>query len=152
MPFAALEELNTREAAKEFFEQNFPSALSVVDEAKLLDDFERNPRGNLVTINVCPRPHCLIPLPQLCVEASVILSLRGHEELFVAVDYLHTFLTMEHGKELLYQPRFSPYPLLNQADHSRYHRRAGPHMLSCSVTHHTAWYREHVQRSPVRRS
>jgi len=51
MPFATLEELNTPEAAKAFFNDNFPSAVKIIGEERLLEDFEKNPRGNLVTIN-----------------------------------------------------------------------------------------------------
>lgn len=53
MPFASLETLNSRDAARSFFNENFPSAVKIVGEDLLLDDFEKNPRGNLVTINVC---------------------------------------------------------------------------------------------------
>lgn len=52
MPFADLEKLRTRDQMRDFFLKNFPSAVQSVGEKRLLDDFERNPRGNLVTINV----------------------------------------------------------------------------------------------------
>jgi hypothetical protein len=51
LPFAALERIQTRDEARKFFQDNFPDALGLVGET-LLDDFEKNPRGNLVTINV----------------------------------------------------------------------------------------------------
>jgi kynurenine 3-monooxygenase len=35
-----------------FFEQHFPDALDWAGEERLLSDFEKNPRGALVTINV----------------------------------------------------------------------------------------------------
>ncbi|KAK8865840.1 kynurenine 3-monooxygenase [Kwoniella newhampshirensis] len=53
-PFSSLATLDTREAAASFFKENFPSAVEIVGEKRLLDDFEKNPRGNLVTINVSP--------------------------------------------------------------------------------------------------
>ena len=52
MPFAFLETLNTRDAAKHFFIEHFSGAVDIVGEERLLDEFEQNPRGNLVTINV----------------------------------------------------------------------------------------------------
>lgn len=51
-PFASLAEIDTREAAAKFFKANFPSAVAIVGEERLVKDFESNPRGNLVTINV----------------------------------------------------------------------------------------------------
>ncbi|WWD17975.1 kynurenine 3-monooxygenase [Kwoniella shandongensis] len=53
-PFSSLATLDTRDAAARFFKENFPSAVEIVGEKRLLDDFEKNPRGNLVTINVTP--------------------------------------------------------------------------------------------------
>jgi kynurenine 3-monooxygenase len=52
LPFSALDDIKTRDQARQFFKDNFPSALAVVGEDRMLDDFEKNPRGNLVTINV----------------------------------------------------------------------------------------------------
>ncbi|WVR05750.1 kynurenine 3-monooxygenase [Kwoniella sp. DSM 27419] len=54
IPFASLALIKTRDAASAFFKENFPSAVAIVGEDKLLDDFEHNPRGNLVTINCTP--------------------------------------------------------------------------------------------------
>ncbi|OWZ49291.1 kynurenine 3-monooxygenase [Cryptococcus neoformans A2-102-5] len=54
IPFSSLELLNTRESAATFFREHFPSAVDIVGEKVLLDDFEKNPRGNLVTINCTP--------------------------------------------------------------------------------------------------
>ncbi|WVQ97129.1 kynurenine 3-monooxygenase [Kwoniella sp. CBS 9459] len=54
IPFASLATIKTRDAASAFFKENFPSAVDIVGEKKLLDDFENNPRGNLVTINCTP--------------------------------------------------------------------------------------------------
>jgi len=54
LPFSSLEAIKTRQQARQFFADNFPSALAVVGEDRMLDDFEKNPRGNLVTINVTP--------------------------------------------------------------------------------------------------
>lgn len=55
-PFASLATIQTREEARRFFTENFPTAVSIAGEKQLLDDFEKNPRGNLVTINVSPQP------------------------------------------------------------------------------------------------
>ncbi|KAK6905528.1 kynurenine 3-monooxygenase [Kwoniella mangroviensis CBS 8507] len=54
IPFSSLSTLNSREAASRFFIEHFPSAVQIVGEKKLLDDFMNNPRGNLVTINCTP--------------------------------------------------------------------------------------------------
>ncbi|WVQ62370.1 kynurenine 3-monooxygenase [Kwoniella botswanensis] len=54
IPFSSLSTLNCREAASRFFIEHFPSAVQIVGEKKLLDDFMNNPRGNLVTINCTP--------------------------------------------------------------------------------------------------
>jgi hypothetical protein len=54
LPFASLDTISTREDAAKFFNDNFPSAVKIVGEERLLDDFEKNPRGNLVTINATP--------------------------------------------------------------------------------------------------
>ncbi|WWC86089.1 kynurenine 3-monooxygenase [Kwoniella dendrophila CBS 6074] len=54
LPFSSLSTITTREAASRFFHEHFPSAIQIVGEKKLLDDFENNPRGNLVTINCTP--------------------------------------------------------------------------------------------------
>ncbi|OCF33318.1 kynurenine 3-monooxygenase [Kwoniella heveanensis BCC8398] len=54
IPFASLATIKTRDAASAFFREHFPSAVEIVGEKKLLDDFENNPRGNLVTINCTP--------------------------------------------------------------------------------------------------
>ncbi|WWC58433.1 kynurenine 3-monooxygenase [Kwoniella dejecticola CBS 10117] len=54
LPFSSLSTLTTREAASRFFIEHFPSAVQIVGEKRLLDDFENNPRGNLVTINCTP--------------------------------------------------------------------------------------------------
>lgn len=51
-PFATLEEIKTRAQAIAFFKENFPSALAIVGEERMIKDFETNPRSNLVTINV----------------------------------------------------------------------------------------------------
>ncbi|WVN85862.1 kynurenine 3-monooxygenase [Cryptococcus depauperatus CBS 7841] len=54
LPFSSLEKIQTRQQALAFFKEHFPSALGIVGEKVLLDDFEKNPRGNLVTINCTP--------------------------------------------------------------------------------------------------
>nr|XP_019014790.1 kynurenine 3-monooxygenase [Kwoniella pini CBS 10737]OCF53571.1 kynurenine 3-monooxygenase [Kwoniella pini CBS 10737] len=54
IPFSSLSTLTTREAAGRFFVEHFPSAVQIIGEKRLLDDFENNPRGNLVTINCTP--------------------------------------------------------------------------------------------------
>ncbi|WWD09231.1 kynurenine 3-monooxygenase [Kwoniella europaea PYCC6329] len=54
IPFPSLSTLSSREAASRFFIEHFPSAVQIVGEKKLLDDFMNNPRGNLVTINCTP--------------------------------------------------------------------------------------------------
>ncbi|ODO07320.1 kynurenine 3-monooxygenase [Cryptococcus wingfieldii CBS 7118] len=54
LPFDSLDKIKTREQASAFFKDNFPSAVDIVGEKLLLDDFENNPRGNLVTINCTP--------------------------------------------------------------------------------------------------
>lgn len=54
-PKDKLAELDSRETAKVFFEQHFPDALDWAGEERLLSDFEKNPRGALVTINVSRR-------------------------------------------------------------------------------------------------
>lgn len=51
-PFESLATIETRQEATKFFHDNFPSAIAFAGEKQLLDDFEKNPRGNLVTINV----------------------------------------------------------------------------------------------------
>jgi len=51
-PFESLATIETRPEAAKFFHDNFPSAVAIAGEKQLLDDFENNPRGNLVTINV----------------------------------------------------------------------------------------------------
>lgn len=51
-PKDKLAELDRREKAKVFFEEHFPDALDWAGEERLLSDFEKNPRGALVTINV----------------------------------------------------------------------------------------------------
>jgi kynurenine 3-monooxygenase len=53
-PFESLATIETRQEAAKFFHDNFPSAVAIAGEKQLLDDFENNPRGNLVTINVSP--------------------------------------------------------------------------------------------------
>jgi len=52
LPFAALETIDTPDKARAFFNEHFPSAVKIAGEDQLMGDFERNPRGNLVTINV----------------------------------------------------------------------------------------------------
>ena len=52
-PFASLATIQSRDEARKFFNDNFPTAVAIAGEDRLLDDFEKNPRGNLVTINVC---------------------------------------------------------------------------------------------------
>ncbi|WVQ71023.1 kynurenine 3-monooxygenase [Cryptococcus sp. DSM 104548] len=54
LPFESLDKIKTRDQASTFFKENFPSAVEIVGEKLLLDDFENNPRGNLVTINCVP--------------------------------------------------------------------------------------------------
>ncbi|ORY32327.1 kynurenine 3-monooxygenase [Naematelia encephala] len=54
LPFSSLDSIDTRDKARTFFVENFPTAVAIVGEDLLLDDFEKNPRGNLVTINVSP--------------------------------------------------------------------------------------------------
>ncbi|WVQ85327.1 kynurenine 3-monooxygenase [Cryptococcus sp. DSM 104549] len=54
LPFSSLAQIKTREHAAQFFKENFPGAVETVGEKLLLDDFEKNPRGNLVTINCNP--------------------------------------------------------------------------------------------------
>ena len=51
-PFESLATIETRQEAAKFFHDNFPSAVAIAGEKQLLNDFENNPRGNLVTINV----------------------------------------------------------------------------------------------------
>jgi kynurenine 3-monooxygenase len=51
-PFSSLATIQSRDEASRFFNENFPSAVKIAGEKQLLDDFEKNPRGNLVTINV----------------------------------------------------------------------------------------------------
>lgn len=51
-PFASLATIQSRDEARQFFNDNFPTAVAIAGEKRLLDDFENNPRGNLVTINV----------------------------------------------------------------------------------------------------
>ncbi|ORX35971.1 hypothetical protein BD324DRAFT_629714 [Kockovaella imperatae] len=73
LPFSSLETLRTREDAGRFFRDNFQSAVDIVGEERLVDDFQTNPRGSLVTINVHPSSwsshavllgdasHCMVP-------------------------------------------------------------------------------------------
>lgn len=53
-PFSEVDALKTRQDAERFFETNFPTALEWAGRERLLDDFERNPRASLVTINCSP--------------------------------------------------------------------------------------------------
>ena len=54
LPFSALKTLDTREAATRFFREHFPSAVDIVGEKRIVDDFQNNPRGNLVMTHVSP--------------------------------------------------------------------------------------------------
>jgi kynurenine 3-monooxygenase len=54
-PFTSIEHLRTREQAEGFFQEHFPTALEWVGKDRLIDDFMKNPRGKLVTINVSLR-------------------------------------------------------------------------------------------------
>ncbi|KAJ9110477.1 hypothetical protein QFC19_001603 [Naganishia cerealis] len=47
--------LQTRDQVEDFFTSHFPTALEWVGKDRLVDDFMKNPRGKLVTINVSPR-------------------------------------------------------------------------------------------------
>ncbi|KAK4687295.1 kynurenine 3-monooxygenase, partial [Tremellales sp. Uapishka_1] len=58
LPFASLEEIQTKDQATRFFRENFPSAVDVCGEKDLVEGLMNNPRGNLVTINV---KFCLVP-------------------------------------------------------------------------------------------
>lgn len=51
-PFSNIESLKTRSDAEAFFQEHFPTALEWVGKDLLIDDFMKNPRGKLVTINV----------------------------------------------------------------------------------------------------
>lgn len=53
VPYAELDAVKTREEANVFFRRHFPSAIDIVGE-RMVDDFMRNPRGNLVTISMSP--------------------------------------------------------------------------------------------------
>lgn len=53
IPFAELDKVQTISEARLFFDHYFPSAVKLVGP-RLVDDFMRNPRGNLVTISVTP--------------------------------------------------------------------------------------------------
>jgi kynurenine 3-monooxygenase len=64
LPFSSLSTLDTRPAAEAFFRENFPSAVDIVGIKPLVDDFENNPRGNLVTTHVSVL-HILHSLQQL---------------------------------------------------------------------------------------
>lgn len=52
LPFSALKELGTREAATRFFNEHFATAVQHVGEKRIVDDFMNNPRGNLVMTHV----------------------------------------------------------------------------------------------------
>ncbi|KAJ9110781.1 kynurenine 3-monooxygenase, mitochondrial precursor [Naganishia adeliensis] len=56
-PFTSIEHLKTREQAEEFFQEHFPTALEWVGKDRLIEDFMKNPRGKLVTINASPSHH-----------------------------------------------------------------------------------------------
>lgn len=58
IPFSALKELDTREAATRFFNEHFPTAVEHAGEKRIVDDFMNNPRGNLVMTHVSgPHPY-----------------------------------------------------------------------------------------------
>jgi hypothetical protein len=77
LTFASLESIKTREEAVAFFKENFPSALDIVGD-QLIDDFEKNPRGNLVTINV----------GQSRQSCSILAHATGHTFSLVFTRYL----------------------------------------------------------------
>ncbi|RXK35051.1 kynurenine 3-monooxygenase [Tremella mesenterica] len=54
IPFEEAKRLDTRDGALAFFQEHFSSAIDLMGKERLLDDLERNPRGNLVTMNVNP--------------------------------------------------------------------------------------------------
>lgn len=45
--------MQTREEANAFLHRHFPSAIAIVGD-RMVDDFMKNPRGNLVTISLSP--------------------------------------------------------------------------------------------------
>jgi hypothetical protein len=51
-PTSEFERLSSREAISRWFSRHFPDALSLIGEERLIEDFERNPRGALVSIKV----------------------------------------------------------------------------------------------------
>lgn len=51
-PVSELQKLDSRNAASEWFKQNFRDAVSLAGEEALLNDFERNPRNSLISLKV----------------------------------------------------------------------------------------------------
>jgi kynurenine 3-monooxygenase len=51
-PTSEFERLSSREAISEWFSHYFPDAFFLIGEEKLIEDFERNPRGALISIKV----------------------------------------------------------------------------------------------------
>ena len=51
-PTSVLESLDSRDKSLTWFSKHFPDALRLIREEKLLNDFEKNPRGSLISIKV----------------------------------------------------------------------------------------------------
>ena len=60
-PRAIIAGIDSRAKASRFFQENFPDAVEWAGEDRLLSDFEDNPRGSLVSINVSKK-YTFIPL------------------------------------------------------------------------------------------
>ncbi|GJJ12058.1 hypothetical protein Clacol_006299 [Clathrus columnatus] len=62
-PTSELAKLDTREKASEWLKEYFPDAVSLVGEETLLNDFERNPRNSLISLQAKPyhyKDRCII--------------------------------------------------------------------------------------------
>lgn len=77
-PKDKLEELKTRDQAKAFFVEHFSDALEWAGEERLLSDFEKNPRGALVTINVGLDSECSMTACRADVDADVLRRSNRH--------------------------------------------------------------------------
>ncbi|KIJ34673.1 hypothetical protein M422DRAFT_61383 [Sphaerobolus stellatus SS14] len=62
-PTCVLEPIDTTDKAAAWFSEYFPDALRLIGEKKLLNDFEKNPRGSLISIKAMPyhyKDRCII--------------------------------------------------------------------------------------------
>lgn len=53
-PWSVIESIKTGVEFVEFFKENFPDAVELIGEQRLLDTYENNPRGSLMQVSVYP--------------------------------------------------------------------------------------------------